>query len=83
MRESAGPGRKLYRLVARPGAGAAAHAVEFEADGPQEALFTAERLVGGGDVAIFEDGRPLVRVRRMHAAGGWMINPPQLGPGTV
>ena len=59
------------------------HGVEFEADGPESALQAANRLGTSRPVTIFEDGRPIARVRTVQGAGGWVINPPLLGPRTA
>ena len=75
------PGRRHYRLVVDEGLRAQWRSIEFEADGPQSALLAADRLGAGQEVAIFEDGRPLARVRMVEGAGCWVINPPLLAPG--
>ena len=71
-------GRKHYRLVTEDSA--AARVVEFDSDGPYGVLVAADRLGTRGNVAIFEDDRPLARIRTVNGGGAWVINPPLLAP---
>lgn len=48
--------------------------IEFHAEGPESALLAAQRLAADRNVTLYEDGRPLVRLR--HASEGyWTIAP--------
>lgn len=78
MSDGISAGKKHYRLVTEDSA--AARVVEFDSDGPYGALLAADRLGIRGDVAIFEDDRPLARIRTVNGAGAWVINPPLPAP---
>lgn len=69
------PGPRHYRLELGGQGCAAAQVIEFEAEGPEAALFAAERHGGGREVTLFEDGCPLARLRLASGHGFWTVGP--------
>lgn len=76
MQDRRNPLAKHYRLeLSARGGQPAAPAIEFAAEGPETALHVAERDAAGRSVTIFEDGRPLARLRHAAEHGFWTIAP--------
>lgn len=57
------PGTKLYRLELSDDGLGSVRTIEFAADGMESALHAAQRHGSGRDITVFENGRPLARLR--------------------
>ena len=68
-----------YRLIVSGGAGAEPQVIEFEADGPDSALFRAQRQCAGLPAELFEDERSLGSIQCMQEGGYWVLSPPRRG----
>lgn len=69
-------GGKRYRLEIGADGRGPARMFEFAADGPVEAFYVAQRQSPAGSrIDLFEDGRPLARLRRAPDCGFWIIEP--------
>lgn len=66
-------GSKLYRLELAGTPGGPGRTIEFAAEGRESAFQAVQRQGGGQDVAVFEDGLPLARVRYSRRHGFWTI----------
>lgn len=71
-------GTRLYRLVVAACGADLPKIIEFTADGAESALTSAERNGDGREVALFEDGLPIARVRHVARDGFWIINEPTI-----
>ena len=50
--------------------------IEFEAAGPEVALYMAQQQCRGREVEVLEDGRSLGRVQCVRQGGYWRLSPP-------
>ena len=73
MRDSRKFGRHTYQLVLGDDGKGAARIIEFEAAGAESALTTAQRMCGGREVEVLQDGRSLGRVKNDSSAGFWIL----------
>ncbi len=76
MFESKRFGGRLYRLVIKNDGAAPDEIIEFEANGPESALFMAQRYRVRKEAELYEGERSLGRVKLDPRAGFWVIAPP-------
>lgn len=67
---------QTYQLVLAEDGQGQAQTIEFEASGPDAALFVAERQCRGRDAELLENGRSLGRLRCADRGGFWILSPP-------
>lgn len=75
MNESSLSGTRHYQLVLEEEAQGTARRIEFEALGPDSALFRAEKECRGRAAELFEDGRSLGRIKCAAKGGYWVLTP--------
>ena len=68
--------RHTYRLVLADDGTGCARTIEFEAAGADCAFILAQRDCLGREAELFEDGRPLGKLRLHRNGGYWTISPP-------
>lgn len=68
-------GTKHYRLELSGEGHEPTPAIEFAADGLDAVLHAAERHASGRNVTVFEDGRPIARLRHAGKHGFWTVAP--------
>lgn len=68
-----------YRLVLSEDGTGVPRTIEFEAPGPEVALYMAQQQCRGREAEVLEDGRSLGRVR-MAAGGFWRLSPADVQP---
>lgn len=64
-----------YELVLSEDGPESARRIEFEALGPDSALFRAEKECRGREAELFEDGRSLGRIKCAPNGGFWVLTP--------
>ena len=69
-----------YQLVLSEDGRGVARTIEFEASGPEAALFLAQRECGGREAELFEDERSLGRLKCDGNGGFWMLSPSAAPP---
>ena len=66
-------GLHTYRLVLGDDGKGVARIIEFEAAGAEAALMAAQRMCGGREAEVFQDGRSLGLVKNDPDAGFWIL----------
>jgi hypothetical protein len=74
MNRSSLSATRQYQLVLDDRQGAARR-IEFDAPGPESALFRAEKECRGREAELFEDGRSLGRIKCASSGGYWVLTP--------
>ena len=69
-----------YRLIMADDGRGAARTIEFEAAGPEAALYMAQQQCQGREAELVEDGRSLGRVQCVAQGGYWRLSPPVESP---
>jgi len=71
------PYSQTYQLVLDEDGEGQAQTIEFEASGPDAALFVAQRQCQGREAELFENDRSLGRIRCSGNGGFWILSPPE------
>ena len=69
-----------YQLILSEDGEGLARTIEFEAAGPEAALYMAQQQCRGREAEVIEDGRSLGRVQCVPRGGYWRLSPPPAGP---
>lgn len=64
-----------YELILLEDGPGGTRRIEFEALGPDSALFRAEKECRGKEAELFEDGRSLGRIKCASNGGYWLLTP--------
>lgn len=64
-----------YQLVLADDDRGCEQRIEFEASGPDAALFLADRQCRGREAELFEDGQSLGRLQNCRNGGFWILSP--------
>jgi hypothetical protein len=75
MNKSSLNGTRHYQLVLNEEAEGTTRSIDFDAFGPDTALFRAEKECRGRDAELFEDGRSLGRIKAAAKGGFWVLTP--------
>ena len=69
--------KHTYQLVLDEDGGGTARTIEFEAAGPEVALYMAQQQCRGRPAELIEDGRSLGQVQCVPQGGYWLLSPPR------
>jgi hypothetical protein len=75
MNKSSLSGDRHYQLVLTDEGEGKTRRIEFDALGPDSALFRAEKECRGREAELFEDGRSLGRIKCAAKGGYWVLTP--------
>jgi hypothetical protein len=75
MNKSSLSGTRHYQLVLDEEAEGTTRSIDFDALGPDTALFRAEKECRGREAELFEDGRSLGRIKCAATGGYWVLTP--------
>ena len=64
-----------YQLILTDDGEGLPRTIEFEAAGPEAALYMAQQQCRGREAEVFEDGRSLGRVQCVRQGGYWRLSP--------
>ena len=65
---------RTYQLILHDAERGAGQTIEFEAAGPEAALYVAQRQCRGREAELLQDGRSLGRLK-CDTGGYWVISP--------
>jgi hypothetical protein len=75
MNKSSLIGTRHYQLVLGEEGEGTTRSIDFDALGPDSALFRAEKECRGREAELFEDGRSLGRIKCAAKGGYWVLTP--------